>query len=300
MAIIVCPLIYLLLFFAFPGLRVVLLLYGVYCYMDPSVESGMGNQVEWIRSLSVWDYIVSYFTPRIVCEERIDPKRKHIACVHPHGILSYGAQLVLGAKKSGLDDAVPGLKLHPAVLPVTLRVPIFREYLRSLGSISSSKESIRRCLARGDGHVPGIVVGGARESLMTSTEVTSLLLRNRKGFVREALVAGADLLPIFVFNENKIFKQVDNPPGSLLFMVQMRLKKFMHFAIPIFYGKNGCIPFRTPITFVLGKPVELEKIECPTEDDIDRYHALYLESLANLWARHHAKYDGEAKKLEII
>ncbi|KAJ1934218.1 diacylglycerol O-acyltransferase 1 [Linderina macrospora] len=296
----ICPLFYLSLFVMAPWLWPVLLAYGMFCVLDPGVENGVGRRREWIRTLRVWDYMVDYFEPRIVTEATLDPERKCIMCVHPHGILSFGPQVVVGAKKVGFDRAYPGITVHPAVLPITLRIPFFGEYLMSMGAISSSRDSIRKCLARGNGHMPGIIIGGAQESLRTDTKVTSLVLKNRKGFVREALLAGADLVPVFVFNENKIYRQVPNPPGSLLYRVQRLFQRYAHFAVPVFYGRNGFTPFKTQITFVAGKPIVVDQIKAPTHQDIDRYHAQYLDALTDLWTRHHAKYDDEAERLDII
>ncbi|ORX69241.1 diacylglycerol O-acyltransferase 2 like 3 [Linderina pennispora] len=288
MSIVVCPLFYLLLYAVAPWLWPVLLMYGAFCVVDPGVEDGIGRRREWIRVLRVWDYLVDYFEPRIVSEATLDPGKRYIMCV------------VAGAKKVGFDRAYPGITVHPAVLPITLRIPFFGEYLLSMGAISSSRDSIRKCLARGGGHMPGIIIGGAQESLRTDTKVTTLVLRNRKGFVREALLAGADLVPVFVFNENKIYKQMANPPGSLLYRVQRLFQRYAHFAVPAFYGKNGFTPFKTPITFVAGEPIAVDQTKAPTGQDIDRYHAQYLEALTDLWTRYHAKYDGEAERLDII
>ena len=68
----------------------------------------------------------------------------------------------------------------------------------------------------------------------------------------------ASLVPVFAFGENDLFKQVNNPPGSLLRRVQTRFKDSMGFAPPIFYGRGifnysfGLLPFRRPV-HVVGK-----------------------------------------------
>ena len=68
----------------------------------------------------------------------------------------------------------------------------------------------------------------------------------------------ASLVPVYAFGENELFKQVDNPPGSLLRRMQGKFKTAMGFAPPLFYGRGifnytfGVLPKRHPV-HVVGK-----------------------------------------------
>jgi hypothetical protein len=59
------------------------------------------------------------------------------------------------------------------------------------------------------------------------------------------------------------------------------------------------LPFRTPLTTVIGKPIPVEKIENPTPADIDHYHELYKNALLDLHERWRMRV-GETTKLKII
>lgn len=61
-----------------------------------------------------------------------------------------------------------------------------------------------------------IVPGGAAEALHARPGNFTLVLKNRKGFVRLALQHGADLVPAYSFGENDLYQQMDNPEGSKL------------------------------------------------------------------------------------
>ena len=37
----------------------------------------------------------------------------------------------------------------------------------------------------------------------------------------------------------------------------------------------------------VGKPIDLPKIETPTQDEIDRYHGQYVQALEELYHRYH-------------
>ena len=61
-----------------------------------------------------------------------------------------------------------------------------------------------------------LVVGGAREALLASPGEINLTLKRRKGFVKYALQNGADLVPVFSFGENELFKTVKFPEESFV------------------------------------------------------------------------------------
>ncbi|KAJ2860747.1 2-acylglycerol O-acyltransferase 2, partial [Coemansia asiatica] len=247
-------------------MRLPLAAYVAFCYLDPAVDNGIGRRVEWVRELGIWKYVNAYFPVRIVLEEQLDPSLSYIFGVSPHGILCFSGQVVMGSKKSGFDEALSGLTVHPAALHHALTLPLFGAFLLSIGAISSSRKSIRQCLARGKGHSVGIVIGGAKESLHTNRGSRKLILKNRKGFVREAIMAGAPLVPSYVFGENDIFFQVEHP---ILRRLQRWLQSKMMFALPVFYGRFGLIPRRTQITAVFGSPIFVQKNSSPTYEEIN-------------------------------
>ncbi|KAJ2361830.1 2-acylglycerol O-acyltransferase 1 [Coemansia sp. RSA 2607] len=291
------PLLILYTFLALPLLRIPLAIYIAFCYLDPAVDNGTGRRLQWVRSLPLWQYVNAYFPVRIVLEEKLDASKSYIFGVSPHGILCFSGQVVIGSMESGLDRAMPGITLHPAALHHALTLPLFGAYLLAIGSISSSRRSIRRCLARGKGHSVGIVIGGAKESLHTNRGSRRLVLKNRRGFVREAIMAGAPLVPTFVFGENDIFRQVEHP---WLRRLQTWMQSKMMFALPVFYGRFGLVPWQTPLTAVFGRPVYVEKNPEPSYDEIDRVHREYIDRLQRLYARFKPVYDPEGDDTLVI
>ncbi|KAJ2808193.1 2-acylglycerol O-acyltransferase 1 [Coemansia guatemalensis] len=295
--IVILPLIYLLIFINVSWLRIPLAIYGAYCYMDPTIENGVGRRTQWVRSMWPWKYVNAYFPVRLVLEQQLDPSFSYVFGVSPHGILCFSGQVVIGSHQSGLDDAFDGITIHPIVLQHALVLPFFHEYALALGSLSSSRKSIRKCLSHGKGKSIAIVVGGAKESLHTNRGNRRLVLGNRKGFVREALIAGAPLVPTFTFGENDIFLQLEHP---LLRKVQLWLQSKMMFALPLFYGRFGLVPRRTPLTTVFGRPVPVEKTPEPTHEEINRVHALYLSELTRVYNRFKPIYDPDGDELVIV
>ena len=50
---------------------------------------------------------------------------------------------------------------------------------------------------------------------------------------------------------------------------------------------------------VVGAPIPVPKVECPTDEEVDRLHATYVAALANLYKDNVAKYGDPAQKLVI-
>ena len=63
----------------------------------------------------------------------------------------------------------------------------------------------------------------------------------------------ADLVPVYCFGENDVYKQASNPPGSWLRNFQTRFMRITTFIPPIFHGRGifnysfGLLPYRKPL-----------------------------------------------------
>nr|XP_009685970.1 PREDICTED: diacylglycerol O-acyltransferase 2-like [Struthio camelus australis] len=160
----------------------------------------------------------------------------------------------------------------------------------------------------GAGTAVVIVIGGAAESLSCQPGVTTLILKNRKGFVRMALQHGAYLVPSFSFGENDLFRQVVFKEGSWMRSIQQRFQKMMGFAPCVFYGRGltsvqsrGFLPYARPITTIVGEPMTVPKIEDPSCETVDLYHEMYVRSLLKLFNENKTKYGlSETDELRIV
>ena len=92
-----------------------------------------------------------------------------------------------------------------------------------------------------------------------------------------------------------------NKPGTGIRDIQERLKKAMGFSMPLFVGRGifqydfGFLPKRRQMVSVVGTPVDLPKIEHPTQEDIDKYHKLYMERLVELFDKFKDEYAKDRK-----
>ncbi|XP_021262221.1 diacylglycerol O-acyltransferase 2-like isoform X2 [Numida meleagris] len=284
-------------------------LYLAWVIFDWDTPEKGGRRLPCLRRWSVWRHFRDYFPVKLVKTHDLSPGHNYIIGSHPHGILCVGAFCNFITGSTGFSELFPGIQPFLTTLAGNFRLPLFREYLMSGGLCPVTRRAISYLLSKnGTGNAVAIVIGGAAESLSCSPGVTTLILKNRKGFVRMALQHGAFLVPSFSFGENELFRQVVFEEGSWMRAVQQRFQKMMGFAPCVFYGRGltsvhsrGFLPYARPITTVVGEPVMVPKIEEPSSEVVDLYHGMYVRSLLKLFNDNKTKYGlSEGDKLCIV
>lgn len=107
-----------------------------------------------------------------------------------------------------------------------------------------------------------LMIGGAQEAFYATPKNYTLVLKNRKGFVKLALQSGMPVVPVISFNEVDIYDQMYAEPGSRMRKLQEFTKKYTGVAPVFAYGRGffqysfGLLPQRGPITTV-GKKYTL-------------------------------------------
>jgi 2-acylglycerol O-acyltransferase 2 len=211
--------------------------------------------------------------------------------------MSLGALLNFGTNATGFRHKFPGVDVHVLGAKALFRVPFFREWLLAHGGGSVGRSTCELLLSRGESIM--IVVGGARESLEAHPETMVLTIIERKGFVRVALRSGAALVPVLSFGENEIFAQLPNPKGSRLRRLQDGILRWFGYTLPSFWGlgsfpllcpalgigsfQYGLIPYRRPMTVVVGEPIDVPHVLDPSPELVDEYHAKYLGALQRMY-----------------
>ena len=236
-----------------PFTAVFMLVYAYHIYTDTSPHTGARKRA-FVRDLKWWKHFANYFPMSLRAEAELDPGKKYVFGYHPHGIISVGALAAFGTEGLGFSQTFKGINVHLVTLPTNFRVPFLREIWLMLGICDSSKTTFRRVLSRGSGSAVAVVVGGAAESLQSVPGQIELTLCNRRGFVRQALLYGACLVPTVGFGETDVFETTQS---LALKRLQEKAQKLMGFAIPIFHGRGvfqkvfGLLPYRRPVNIVV-------------------------------------------------
>uniref|UniRef100_A0A914UQ54 Acyltransferase n=1 Tax=Plectus sambesii TaxID=2011161 RepID=A0A914UQ54_9BILA len=274
-----------------------MVLYIVWFYYDFDTPKKGSRPTRWYRKSALWRHFANYFPITLVKTAELPPDKNYIIASHPHGVISIGAFTSLCTDATDFSTKFPGISSTLMTLVGQFWFPFRREYSMLTGGVESSRDSLKWLLRNpGRGRAVGIVVGGAAEALDAKPGCYDLNLANRRGFIRFALRFGADLVPMYNFGENDIYHQFPNPRGSKLRSIQVYIKKMFGFTPPLLRGRGifnysfGLLPHRTPITSVMGAPISVDRVEDPTEAQVDELHARYCEALSKLFDDHKTKY----------
>ncbi|KAF0875971.1 AWAT1 acyltransferase, partial [Crocuta crocuta] len=282
-------------------------LYFAWFFLDWKTPEKGGRRSAWVRKWCAWTHIRDYFPIMIQKTKDLSPEHNYLMGVHPHGLLTFGAFCNFCTEATGFSKIFPGITPHLATLSWFFKIPFVREYLMAKGVCSVSQPAIDYLLSHGPGNLVGIVVGGVGEALQSVPNTTTLILQKRKGFVRTALQHGAHLVPTFTFGETEVYDQVVFHKDSWMYKFQRRFRGIFGF---YFCGRRRRLkeekiltlaPFLFPSLLAVGEPLPLPKIEKPSQEMVEKYHALYMDALCKLFDQHKTQYGcSETQKLLFL
>uniref|UniRef100_A0A673ZGH6 Acyltransferase n=1 Tax=Salmo trutta TaxID=8032 RepID=A0A673ZGH6_SALTR len=278
----------LMVYLMFTSLWLLPTLYFIWQLKDRHTPERGGRRTAFVRNWKVWKLVRDYFPMKLVKTAELNPNKNYILGCHPHGVLSLGAFTTFTTEACGFMDLFPGVRSCLCILSGLFKIPLYREYVMATGCCPVSKPSLKHLLSKsGKGNALVIIIGGAAESLLSLPGVNAVVMKQRKGFVKVALEFGADLVPVYSYGENDMFRQVIFSEGSMGWRLQQLCKKIMGFAPCLFMGERWLwMPYHCPVTIVVGSPIPVPKRPSPTQEEVDHYHGLYMESLAKLFNEH--------------
>ena len=248
---------------------------------------------DWFRRSWIIQDVVEYFQGDIVKEVDLDPEQKYIFAFAPHGIMTLTAIWSILHRK--FESFFPGQDVVPLGASIFQMVPLVRDGPAWVGTRQVGRSSFIRTLD--EGHSVLVVPGGVKEMrLSRSWDNTIRLYTHHKGFVRLALEQGVDLVPMFSFGETRYFDMLHVPVLSDL------LLKYIGTPIPYFVGRGNVLQLPRPqkVTVVYGAPIKVEKIESPTQEQVDEVHRAFYGAVHAIFDRHKSKYEHESCKLELV
>ncbi|XP_077556829.1 2-acylglycerol O-acyltransferase 2-A-like [Haemaphysalis longicornis] len=282
------------------------LVYAAWMYWDRKTCARGGRWSDWVRSWSAFKYFRNYFPIQLVKTCDLPADRNYLFGYHPHGIIAAGAVCNFATDATNFRTLFPGIQTHLTTLQIQFNLPFHRDLLQAGGVCVASRESLDWILSsKTPGKAAVVIVGGEAELHQSRPGIYKLVLTNRRGFVRVALKHGTPLVPVFSFGENELFKQAEIPIDSWLGRVLAWYKGLSGFAPPLFWGRGvfqyswGWVPRRKRIVTVVGKPLEVPKMEFPSEEEVDRVHRQYIDALTQLFNDHKDKYATRGSKLII-
>jgi len=287
-------------------LRYPMLLYGAWILYDKDAGELGGRRWPWVRNWTCWKYYRDYFPAKLIKIADLSPEKNYLLACFPHGVLCTGAFCAFGNDYGGFSQLFPGVESHILTLAQHFITPFIREFSLSIGSLPASATCMKYILTSFKGKALALMVGGAQEAFFTKPGQYQIYLLKRKGFVRIALQTGTSLVPVITFNEPELYDQITKPEGSWFKKTQEFVKNMTGIAPVIFVGRGifqysyGIVPHRKPLYVVVGKPIDVDKVEAPTQEQVDELHAKFIESLNNLFESEKHKYIENADKIHLI
>ncbi|XP_005100228.1 2-acylglycerol O-acyltransferase 2 [Aplysia californica] len=293
--------------FLFTSYYFVPLAYLLWYYYDQSVSEQGGRRSNWVRSWSLFRYSAKYFPLELIKTQELHPSKNYIFACHPHGVMSQSHFVNFATEGTGFSNVFPGIRPYLCVLSGQFMFPVFRDYFLLSGAVEVSRKSIEWVLSKeGCGNAVAIMIGGAVEALEAHPGSCTLKIKSRKGFCRMALQHGASIVPVYAFGENDLYDQVPNPQGSRVRRFQNFLTHMLGFSPALFHGRGvfnytfGLLPYRKPVHTVVGAPMDVPRVEEPSQEQVNQLHDDYCKALVDLFESHKLKYGvSEEQHLEL-
>jgi len=209
------------------------------------------------------DTLYDYFQGRIVSEEELRSDGLYVMGFHPHGVMPLTPFWMLNC--SEWRRSFPGVVVSPLTAYACHVVPVIRDLAQWMGCRDVSRESFKQALREGRSCL--VVPGGQAEMLESKSTIDDIIVHTKhRGFIRLAMQAGAELVPVLSFGEVDVMDNISCPSVQQWFLQHVGIA-FPHSP----YGAWGLpIPRRRRITVVIGKSIKIPHISDPTNDDVKR------------------------------
>ena len=229
---------------------------------------------------------------------------------HPHGALSVGWTLANASRTLSLGPEVEGGVVSCTssssskavglvnwlVAPLLMHLPLLSEVLSWNSVTSASKESMTSLMSLGRNI--GLLTGGFNSAALFTYGKHRCYVKRRKGFIKLCLVHGYEVRPCYSFGEEKTF-------WTFNAFEKFRCNVLAEYNIPpvLFLGQYlGVLPYsEINVDVVVGRAIKMPKIDNPSKEDVEKYHAVYVEALLALFDEWKVKFGYEKdEKLELL
>ena len=169
-----------------------------------------------------------------------------------------------------------------------------------VNAVSVDKSNIKTMLKNNQS--PVFCPGGVQEvvylSSLSKDKELILYLNKRFGFIKIALQLGKPIVPVFSFGLNNSFSSYI-PTNKFIILVGRRVG-----VLPMmFFGLwNTPLGPAKPCSYtnIVGKPIPIPLILEPKDEDLKKYHTIYINELTRLYELFKMDYGLENVKLKIV
>jgi len=278
----------LLYFFSPVPFKYLLGLYLAWFAYDARSPFSGGWSVSWFRRLKFFSLCADYHDFGLTVEPKAlkalkGDEKPVLFCVHPHGVMCAGhAFQTFGFDTPrSVQRLVPSRTYRVMTIQMSFFLPLWREFISALGFIDASRGAAKKAVQKG--HSIVLVPGGASEALLGSHYNPEIILHKRKGFCKMAIQNDTPIYPCFTFGENELFDHVDVHSNPLVRSFRSFAKRTFGITVPLL---KNVVPKRSPLSTVIGPPVNPKDCKKEGDERIDELHGMYVKGLEELYERH--------------
>jgi len=215
--------------------------------------------------------------------------QRYLWCLHPHGVLADGWHSIIARNEdafsnSGNGPPDVGRKIALCFAPIIQHVPVHQEMYRDKCG-SADKKSITRWWKTSDTD-PALIPGGFAEAVFANSaerKIEYSYLKGRKGFVRIGIEEGKDIVPVYTFRQNWMYRTPSTLRG-----LRARISQNYFIGLVPFLGWMGTsMPLTDDTTTVVFPPFPASSYKT---SQLDEAHAAYLDHLKKYFDEYKAAY----------
>jgi len=214
-------------------------------------------------------------------------------CSFPHGIFPVGT--ILGGTYHDWNYKryiSKGMTIKGVVASVLFNVPLMRHLNAWMGAKPATKEGIAECFKTGS---CAIFPGGIAEMFLTKRDSENVYVKKRFGFVKSAIIAGADLVPVYYFGQSILLDTLGNSWSGWSW-----ISRKLRASLVFYYGRYFLpVPYRVPLLMVVGPPVAVRQNPAPTNEEIQETLNRFIQALEQLYHQYKHLYGWEARPFHV-
>jgi hypothetical protein len=262
-----------------------------------------GYNVKYLRNLNIWRHFRNYFPVKVVRTQELDNTKNYIIGVHPAGVLNVGSMSLFGTNSPDYQRNFAGITPHLVTNLNRFVFPITRELLLFSGISADDPKTFdwvlnNRGLWSKRGQAMIVPLGSCEELVAQRPGQVKLFFKGRKDVIRAALKTGSSLVPCFQFGETELYgmNQSPCPQGGMISRCVQFVRNIMVLPLSILSSQTmnteccGILPKSSGINVVFGRPIDLKKVDYPTEEQVQQVLEQYCKELENIFNEHKNRF----------
>ena len=222
----------------------------------------------------------------IIQGDPVKPLNKEMVVLHPHGFLPVGMGLMVVSKSFESFTCL--------IQNWLLYTPFIGDMFRWQGIKSISSDSMKSVMETGDNII--LYPGGFEEMVLYTRDSHRIYLKQKKGFIKYAMRYGYLVRPCYVFGEEKTYWVINSFERFRMFLAKYKIPNMVATGKYLWFMPDDNIDF----AIVCGESIGLPHIPNPTNEDVLKWHDIYIMNLTALFNDNKCKHGyPESTVLEI-